>query len=133
MIEARPVSLERYSDYVSDVREAVSAQGQPLRCALGYALPALHLPRDTNFFNALNDTTSRYVSKWKNGGRYSIQKESLLPSKANTDPGPPRRGDSKRFVRESQREHPCKLPPSDRRFYHRSEWLEHPGYAGGLL
>ena len=66
MIEARPVSLERYSDYVSDVREAVSAQGQPLRCALGYALPALHLPRDTNFFNALNDTTSRYASKWKN-------------------------------------------------------------------
>ena len=66
LIEARPVSLERFSDYVSAARSAVLVQGQPMRCALGHALPALHLPRDTNFFNALNETTSRYSSRWKN-------------------------------------------------------------------
>jgi S-DNA-T family DNA segregation ATPase FtsK/SpoIIIE len=66
LIEARPVSLERFSDYVFAARSAILDQGQPMRCALGHALPALHLPRDTNFFNALNDTTARYSSRWKN-------------------------------------------------------------------
>jgi S-DNA-T family DNA segregation ATPase FtsK/SpoIIIE len=65
LIDGRPVSLDRYSDYVFATRSAILNQGQPIRCALGYALPALHLPRDTNFFNALNDATSRYSSKWK--------------------------------------------------------------------
>jgi S-DNA-T family DNA segregation ATPase FtsK/SpoIIIE len=65
LIDGRPVSLDRYSDYVFATRSAILNQGQPIRCALGYALPALHLPRDTNFFNALNDATSKYSSKWK--------------------------------------------------------------------
>src|SRR5204862_8277785 len=49
LIDARPVSLERFSDYVSATRAAIFDHGQPIRCALGAALPALHLPRDTNF------------------------------------------------------------------------------------
>jgi len=65
LVEARPISLESYSEYVAATRESISTQGQPMRCALGYALPSLRLPRDTNYFNALNDKTSGHVSRWK--------------------------------------------------------------------
>ena len=63
--EARSIPLERFAQYVSDTREAITEHGQPMRCALGFALPALHLPRDTNYFNSLNDKTSGHASKWK--------------------------------------------------------------------
>jgi S-DNA-T family DNA segregation ATPase FtsK/SpoIIIE len=63
--EARSIPLERFAQYVSDTREAITEHGQPMRCALGFALPALHLPRDTNYFNSLNDKTSGHVSKWR--------------------------------------------------------------------
>lgn len=66
LVDARPIALERYSEYVSETRDAVLAQGLPIRCALGYALPALRLPRDTNYFNALNDKISSHASRWKN-------------------------------------------------------------------
>ena len=33
--------------------------------ALGVALPALHLPRDTGFFRSLTDKTAGHLSKWK--------------------------------------------------------------------
>jgi len=65
LVEARSVSLERYAEYVTATRMANLDHGQPIRCALGHALPALHLPRDTNYFEALNEKTSCHASKWK--------------------------------------------------------------------
>ncbi len=65
LLDARSVSLERYSEYISQTREAILVQGHTIRCALGYSLPALRLPKDTNYFNALNDKTSGYASMWK--------------------------------------------------------------------
>lgn len=66
LVGARAISLERFADYVDSVRAALTDHGQPIRCALGYALPALRVPRDTNYFNALNEKTSSYSSKWRN-------------------------------------------------------------------
>lgn len=65
LVEAQSVSLGRYAEYVDRTREAIAEQGHTIRSALGCALPSLHLPRDTNYFNALNEKTSGYVSKWK--------------------------------------------------------------------
>lgn len=65
LVEARPVSLEHYAAYISATREANHEQGHMIRNALGYALPALHLPRDTNLFNALNDKNAGHASRWK--------------------------------------------------------------------
>jgi len=65
LVEARQVSLERFSEYVASTRSAILDHGHPIRAALGYALPALRIPRDTCFFNSLNDKTSGYGSKWK--------------------------------------------------------------------
>lgn len=65
LVEARPVSLEHFSAYISATHKANREQGHMIRNALGYALPALHLPRDTNLFNALNDKIAGHASRWK--------------------------------------------------------------------
>ncbi len=66
LVDAKAISLERFSEYVCAVRSAIFEHGQPVRCAVGYAFPALRVPRDTNYFNALNDKTSGHSWKWKN-------------------------------------------------------------------
>jgi len=65
LVDARSVALERYAEYVSATRLANAEQGLPIRNSLGYALPSLHLPRDTNYFEALNDKNSSHASRWK--------------------------------------------------------------------
>jgi S-DNA-T family DNA segregation ATPase FtsK/SpoIIIE len=64
LLEVRSFALDRFAEYLLRTREAV-ADGQPILFALGVALPALHVPRDTAFFCNLNDKTSGYTSKWK--------------------------------------------------------------------
>jgi len=65
LIDARSVSLERFADFVTAIRMASTEQGQPIRSAIGYAMPALRLPRDTNYFESLNERTSGHASRWK--------------------------------------------------------------------
>ncbi len=64
LLEVRSFALDRFAEYLLRTREAV-ADGQPILFALGVALPALHVPRDTAFFCNLNDKTAGYTSKWK--------------------------------------------------------------------
>lgn len=64
LLEVRSFALDRYAEYVLCTREAVE-EGQPIRLALGAALPALRVPKDTVFFASLNDKTAGYTSKWK--------------------------------------------------------------------
>jgi S-DNA-T family DNA segregation ATPase FtsK/SpoIIIE len=64
LLEVRSFALDRFADYLLRTRVAV-ADGQPILFALGVALPALHVPKDTAFFCNLNDKTARYTSKWK--------------------------------------------------------------------
>ena len=65
LVDARSVSLERFAAYVALARQAHEELGHTMRNALGHALPALHIPRDTNLFNALNDKTAGHASRWK--------------------------------------------------------------------
>jgi S-DNA-T family DNA segregation ATPase FtsK/SpoIIIE len=64
MLEVRSFALDRFAEYILRTREAVE-DGQPILFALGVALPALHVPRDTAFFHTLNDKTAGHLSKWK--------------------------------------------------------------------
>ncbi len=50
--------------------------GQPVLAALGVALPALQIPRDTVFFRTLNDKTAGHLSKWKTLYTQAIKKRS---------------------------------------------------------
>lgn len=63
--EARSVSLDRFAEFVTATRSANSDNGHPIRSAIGFALPSLRLPRDTNYFEALNEATSGHASRWK--------------------------------------------------------------------
>lgn len=65
LMEARAVSLEQFTCFVSATSHAISDEGYPVRRALGYSLPELRLPRDTTYFESLNEKTSRHVSRWK--------------------------------------------------------------------
>lgn len=64
LLEVKQFGLDRFADYVLQTRKAVE-EGHPMLSALGVALPALHLPRDTGFFRSLTDKTAGHLSKWK--------------------------------------------------------------------
>ena len=64
LLEVKQFGLDRFADYVLQTREAIE-DGHPMLSALGVALPALHLPRDTGFFRSLTDKTAGHLSKWK--------------------------------------------------------------------
>ena len=63
--ESQLFSLDRVAEYVLQTRNAIANEGLPLIRALGMALPALHIPRDSAYFNALNEKFRTHISRWK--------------------------------------------------------------------
>lgn len=63
--DLRFVSLDRYADYVLRTRSLVDAEGLPIIHALGAALPALRIPKDTYYFDAIADRARGHASKWR--------------------------------------------------------------------
>ena len=63
--ELRVISLERLAAYILKTREAVLSDGLPILRALGFALPALHFPRDTVFSNRVKEASRGHASAWK--------------------------------------------------------------------
>ncbi|MBV9468875.1 MAG: hypothetical protein JOZ57_06480, partial [Abitibacteriaceae bacterium] len=58
-------SLDRVAEYILQTRHAISDGGFPLVNALGIALPALTMPRDTSYFLAINEKLRGHASRWK--------------------------------------------------------------------
>jgi S-DNA-T family DNA segregation ATPase FtsK/SpoIIIE len=75
LLDVRQFALERFANYILQTRKAIE-EGHPILFALGVALPALHVPRDTAFFSSFNDKTSGHVSKWKALYAQAIKKRS---------------------------------------------------------
>lgn len=63
--DLRFVNLERFSAYVIRTRTEVLDEGRTIIGALGAALPALGLPRDTEYFENVPSRTRTHVSKWR--------------------------------------------------------------------
>ena len=63
--DLRLVSLDRFASYVLRTRHAVLDDGQPLLYALGAALPALRLPRDDTYFDAIKEKSRHLASAWR--------------------------------------------------------------------
>lgn len=63
--DLRFVSLDRYAAYVLRAHEEVEESGHPIIHALGAALPALRLPRDLCYFEALPAPFRTHTSRWK--------------------------------------------------------------------
>lgn len=64
--DLRMVSLDQFAIYVLRTRTAIQAEGYPLLHALGAALPALRLPRDSCYFNILKERQRTWPSAWRN-------------------------------------------------------------------
>ncbi len=58
-------SLDRIAEYVLQTRRAIEDEGQPLLHALGVAMPALLMPRDTKYFTSLSAKTRGWASAWR--------------------------------------------------------------------
>ncbi len=51
LLNASELSLVQLGDFCSEIVEAISARGLPIRDAVGYALPRAGLPRDSGYFS----------------------------------------------------------------------------------
>jgi S-DNA-T family DNA segregation ATPase FtsK/SpoIIIE len=65
LCELRIASLDRLAEYVLRTRVCIEEDGLPVIVALGAALPALRIPRDSAYFNSLNEKTRGHTSRWK--------------------------------------------------------------------
>jgi S-DNA-T family DNA segregation ATPase FtsK/SpoIIIE len=65
LVQVGSTALERFARYVVSTREAVIDEGHPIVEALGYALPALQLPRDPAAFAGIKDRSRRHPSAWR--------------------------------------------------------------------
>jgi S-DNA-T family DNA segregation ATPase FtsK/SpoIIIE len=63
--EADDWTLHQISHYVALTRACVEEQSKPVQEALGWALPALHLPRDSGYFLGLRDKDLDQSRRWK--------------------------------------------------------------------
>ncbi|MFD2670966.1 FtsK/SpoIIIE domain-containing protein [Marinicrinis sediminis] len=63
--EANECSLEEFSEFTVKVRETIAENGIPVVRALGWALPALRIPRDSYFFDGIPENALGHASKWK--------------------------------------------------------------------
>lgn len=63
--EADDISLEHFAEYVAQTRARIAVDGQPLVNALGWALPALQVPRHSTAFVGLKAKDQEQASKWK--------------------------------------------------------------------
>lgn len=63
--EADDWTLHQISHYVALTRQCIDDQSKPVQEALGWALPALHLPRDSGYFLGLRDKDLDQPRRWK--------------------------------------------------------------------
>lgn len=57
-------SLERFSQYIVEVRGKIIRDNVPIITALGWALPSLRLPRDSAFFEAIPEKFLGHKKRW---------------------------------------------------------------------
>jgi len=79
-------SLEMFSNYISLTREKILQDGSTLIEALGWALPALKIPRDSGYFYRIPENRQTYKNNWANSFKELKDKRSyylykLTPSR----------------------------------------------------
>ncbi|MEK3688815.1 FtsK/SpoIIIE domain-containing protein [Paenibacillus sp. FSL R10-2736] len=63
--EANECSLEEFSEFTVKVRETIAENGIPVVRAIGWALPALRIPRDSYYFDAIPESALGHANRWK--------------------------------------------------------------------
>jgi S-DNA-T family DNA segregation ATPase FtsK/SpoIIIE len=73
LLEVRSFALDRFAEYLLQARAAIE-DGHPVLSAMGVALPALRVPRDSAFASSLNAKTAGHTSRWKGLYAQAIRK-----------------------------------------------------------
>lgn len=76
-------SLEQFAAYVLRTREIVLTEGQPIVVALGAALPALRVPKDSFYFNGIKEKFRGRSSEWKKLYASAVKKRACFMLKQN--------------------------------------------------
>ncbi|WP_339307032.1 FtsK/SpoIIIE domain-containing protein [Paenibacillus sp. FSL L8-0435] len=63
--QANECSLEEFSEFIVKVRETIDEDSVPVVRALGWALPALRIPRDSFYFDAIPEKALGHANRWK--------------------------------------------------------------------
>ncbi|MDY0222603.1 MAG: FtsK/SpoIIIE domain-containing protein [Desulfobacterium sp.] len=86
LLDVKHISLERFAEYLISTKEAIE-DGHPLLNALGIALPELHLPKDSHFFDGLTGRNAGHRQKWKTLFNHAIKKRSSYLLKQTPNQG----------------------------------------------
>jgi len=86
--ELRILSLDRLAEYVLRTRTGIEHDGLPVIAALGAALPALRIPKDSAYFNSLNEKTRNHTSRWKKLYDTALKKRSCFLLKQTPSQAP---------------------------------------------
>ncbi len=71
-------SLENFAQYIVETRSRIEIEGVPVVDALGWALPALRLPRDSKYFSAIPETQWGRANRWEKLFQQAFAKRACL-------------------------------------------------------
>ncbi|WNZ26736.1 DNA translocase FtsK [Leptolyngbya sp. NK1-12] len=71
-------SLENFAEYIVQTRSRVLEESLPVIDALGWALPALRLPRDSGYFRAIPETQLGQTQRWEKLFQQAFAKRACL-------------------------------------------------------
>jgi S-DNA-T family DNA segregation ATPase FtsK/SpoIIIE len=72
------LSLEHFADYIVQTRSRILEESLPVVDALGWALPALRLPRDSGYFRAIPETQLGQTQRWEKLFQQAFSKRACL-------------------------------------------------------
>ncbi|MGI0492384.1 FtsK/SpoIIIE domain-containing protein [Alkalinema pantanalense CENA528] len=71
-------SLEHFAEYIVQTRSRILEESLPVIDALGWALPALRLPRDSGYFRAIPETQLGQTQRWEKLFQQAFAKRACL-------------------------------------------------------
>ncbi|MCG9890105.1 MAG: DNA translocase FtsK [Thermosynechococcaceae cyanobacterium MS004] len=81
-------SLENFAEYIFQTRSRIFEQSLPVIDALGWALPALRLPRDSGYFRAIPETQLGQTQRWEKLFQQAFAKRACLLLKQTSNRKP---------------------------------------------
>ena len=84
LCDLRIVSVQRLAEYVVGTRQLVEMEGIPIGLALGQAMPALHFPRDSTFFDRIREPRRTHKSAWQREYNRVYRKNACFLQKRTT-------------------------------------------------
>ncbi len=84
LCDLRVVALERLASYIVKTRELNQSEGLPIDIALGQAMPALHFPKDSTFFNRIKEGRRNHKSVWQREFNRVYRKNACFLEKQTT-------------------------------------------------